>query len=129
LIFTPLLFSASATACLMLATVLSMFATTPLDTPADSALPVPRISTFPNSFLRPTIAAILEVPMSSPTMISFSITFSATKYQFMIVYYLFFYIQPDFYTSGLSFHIVPILLMAIRVYTYYQVSPAFGSDW
>ena len=54
-------------AALMDSMVCSMFATTPRCTPKDSDLPILKISTLPNWFLKPTIAAILVVPISSPT--------------------------------------------------------------
>ena len=68
---TPALFSASRTATLMLSTVFWMLLTTPRFTPSLLALPIPRISILPWSFLRPTMQAILVVPMSSPATMSF----------------------------------------------------------
>ena len=69
-IWAPTFISASSTACLIDATVRSMLATTPRDTPTDSLRPKPSNSIFPNSFLRPMKQAILVVPMSRPTTIS-----------------------------------------------------------
>ena len=43
--------------------------TTPLLTPKLLALPIPKTSSFPYSFLRPIIATILVVPISKPTAI------------------------------------------------------------
>src|SRR6476661_1701215 len=70
---TPMLIpdcsSAWRMARLIASTVLSILRTMPRETPSDTALPMPRISSFPNSFLRPTKAQIFVVPMSSPTTI------------------------------------------------------------
>src|SRR4029078_10138298 len=46
-----------------------MFNTCPCCTPLLLARPNPRISSLPNSFFLPAIAAILVVPISRPTMI------------------------------------------------------------
>ena len=67
---TPALSSASRMASLMLSTVFWMLLTTPRFTPSLLALPMPRISILPCSLRRPTMQAILVVPMSRPTMIS-----------------------------------------------------------
>src|SRR5512137_2409693 len=59
--------SASSTAFLMEATVLSMLITTPLRKPRDGLVPIPMISS-PSSETLPTMAQIFVVPISSPTM-------------------------------------------------------------
>src|ERR1035437_59057 len=64
--FAPASFMASC----ILATVLSMLITTPRLTPEDSDFPYPKISNLLYWFHRPTIAAILLVPISRPTIIS-----------------------------------------------------------
>src|SRR5215470_12415250 len=61
--------SASATARSMDCTVASMLTTTPLRMPRDAAVPTPMTS-MPSSVTSPTMAAILVVPMSRPTMSS-----------------------------------------------------------
>src|SRR3954454_15479984 len=55
--------------------VCSMLRTCPCCTPVLLARPTPRISSFPYSFFRPAMAAILVVPMSRPTIIGASLTF------------------------------------------------------
>src|SRR4029077_8072870 len=52
--------------------VSSMFRTCPCLTPLEFARPKPRISSLPYSFLRPAMAAILVVPISSPTIMGCS---------------------------------------------------------
>src|SRR5882724_6386245 len=53
--------------------VSSIFSTWPCFTPLLLARPKPSISSFPYSFLRPAIQAILVVPISSPTIIGCSL--------------------------------------------------------
>src|ERR1043165_7311173 len=48
--------------------VSSILSTCPCLTPFELALPKPMISSLPNSFFRPAIAAIFVVPISSPTI-------------------------------------------------------------
>ncbi len=74
----PAMLAASPTACLMAATVLSMWVTTPLRSPLDGAVPRPMTS-IPLSFTSPTRATILVVPISSPTISSsrFAIIFAS----------------------------------------------------
>src|ERR1035437_3758058 len=50
-----------------------MFSTIPCCTPLLLARPKPRISSLPNSFLRPAMAAIFVVPMSRPTIMGCSL--------------------------------------------------------
>src|SRR5664279_59064 len=52
--------------------VSSIFSTWPCLTPLEFARPKPSISSLPYSFLRPAMAAILVVPMSSPTIMGCS---------------------------------------------------------
>src|SRR5450432_4942813 len=52
--------------------VSSIFSTWPCFTPFELARPKPRISNLPYSFLRPAMAAILVVPISSPTIMGCS---------------------------------------------------------
>jgi len=49
-------------------TVASRLMTTPLRRPFDSAWPMPMTSSRPSSVISATIAQILWVPMSRPTM-------------------------------------------------------------
>src|SRR5437762_5899327 len=65
----PAMCSASSMECRIDATVASMLTTTTLRRPVDAWVPTPMMS-IPSSVTRPTIAAILVVPMSRPTMIS-----------------------------------------------------------
>src|SRR5581483_5837095 len=58
--------SASSTACWIERTVSSMWTTTPFFRPVEGWVPTP-ITSMPSSVTSPTIAAILVVPMSSPT--------------------------------------------------------------
>ena len=61
--------SASSTARLMDCTVFSTFTTTPRFNPSDGLLPTPVIFSWPVvSSISATIAQILVVPMSSPTI-------------------------------------------------------------
>src|SRR5689334_6282927 len=53
---------------LMALIVSSILSTCPCLTPLELALPKPMISSLPNSFFRPAIAAIFVVPISSPTI-------------------------------------------------------------
>src|SRR5687768_14590712 len=52
----------------MALTVVSMFTTTPFLRPREGWLPMPMISTPPSGLISATMAAILEVPTSSPTI-------------------------------------------------------------
>src|ERR1700712_4967748 len=52
--------------------VSSIFSTCPCFTPLEFARPKPSISSLPYSFLRPAMAAIFVVPMSSPTIMGCS---------------------------------------------------------
>src|SRR5580698_2670782 len=52
--------------------VSSILSTWPCFTPLELARPKPRISNLPYSFLRPAMAAIFVVPMSSPTIMGCS---------------------------------------------------------
>ena len=61
--------SASSTACLIAATVESMLTMTPFFNPRETCVPMPMTSS-PLSTISATMAAILVVPMSSPTMMS-----------------------------------------------------------
>ena len=63
-------FSAASTAVRMDWTVCSMLATTPRVTPMDALRPYPMTSSLPWAFFWPTMQAILVVPMSSPTTMS-----------------------------------------------------------
>src|SRR6185436_8957887 len=74
-----------SSAALMAFIVSSMFSTWPCFTPLLLARPKPRISSFPNSFLRPAITAILVVPMSRPTIMGCSL--------FMILLFLVVYLR------------------------------------
>src|SRR5687767_7039927 len=60
--------SASSSARWIACTVVSMFTTTPFLRPREGWLPMPMISKPPSGRISATIAAILEVPMSSPTI-------------------------------------------------------------
>src|SRR5690606_1949565 len=62
--------SASSIARRMDETVDSMLTTTPLRSPLLGCVPIPMMSIPPSSVSSATIAQILVVPMSSPTMIS-----------------------------------------------------------
>src|SRR5689334_9929158 len=83
-------------------TVLSMLKTIPFTTPSDSALPMPSTSSFPNSFLRPTITQILVVPMSSPTTI-FSCSMIAILFSGCCILYLGVKIFHSVQTTPLQF--------------------------
>src|SRR4051812_22002272 len=61
--------SASRMACLIEATVESMLTMTPFFKPREGWVPMPMMSR-PSGPISPTTAAILVVPMSSPTMMS-----------------------------------------------------------
>src|SRR6266478_6020836 len=61
--------SASRMACLIEATVESMLTMTPFLRPREGCVPTPMMSS-PSGPISPTTAAILVVPMSSPTMMS-----------------------------------------------------------
>jgi hypothetical protein len=61
--------SASRIACLIDATVESMLTMTPFLRPRDGCVPTPMMSR-PSGPTSPTTAAILVVPMSSPTTMS-----------------------------------------------------------
>ena len=67
LISQPAISSASCSALRIASTVLSMLITTPLRSPLDGLVPMPTISS-PSSVMLPTMAQILVVPMSRPTI-------------------------------------------------------------
>src|SRR3989304_7064207 len=69
--------SASSTAFLMDSTVLSVLATPPFRSPLEGWVPMPIIST-PSLVLSPTIAQILVVPISSPTIMLSLLAISLT---------------------------------------------------
>src|SRR5690349_17735921 len=72
----PAISSASLMACLIELTVDSMLITTPLRSPLEGCVPMPTMSIWPAGVTSPTMAQILVVPMSSPTMSS---AFCATR--------------------------------------------------
>src|SRR5688572_29878102 len=89
--------------------VSSILSTSPCLTPSELARPEPRISTLPNSFLRPAIAAIFVVPISSPTTLGccsccILILFLVVVYGVLIV-------------NGHSFHILHFLSNFIIYYS------------
>src|SRR6185312_13456151 len=63
--------------------VWSMFNTMPCCTPLLLARPKPRISSLPNSFFLPAMAAILVVPMSRPTIMGCSLFMCLLFYLFV----------------------------------------------
>src|SRR4030043_2348304 len=90
----PDLFCTSSTVVWIAVTVSSIFITTPLLTPLESALLSPRISILPFSFFLPTIATILVVPMSiAATYCSF--LFILPEYYFLLSYSAY-YLVPEF---------------------------------
>src|SRR5262245_59259898 len=66
-ISTPAVSSASSMAFLIDSTAASRLTTTPRRMPFDSASPRPMMSRSPPSVISPTMAAIFDVPTSSPT--------------------------------------------------------------
>ena len=60
--------SASSSARWIALTVVSMLTTTPFFRPREGWLPMPMISNPPSGLISATIAAIFEVPTSSPTI-------------------------------------------------------------
>jgi hypothetical protein len=66
-IWHPAISSASSTARWMDCTVDSMLTTTPRLRPREGWMPMPITSTSPDGETSPTIAAIFDVPTSSPT--------------------------------------------------------------
>ena len=69
LICVPDITSAASTACLIESTVLSMFTTMPLRSPREGLVPTPMTWASPSPRTSVTIARVLVVPMSRPTMI------------------------------------------------------------
>ena len=66
-ISTPAVSSASSIAFLIDSTAASRLTTTPRRMPCESARPMPMMSRPPSSVISPTMAAIFDVPTSSPT--------------------------------------------------------------
>src|SRR6056297_622881 len=75
----PAISSASSTARCIDSTVDSILTTTPFFRPREGWLPMPIISSPPSSISSPTIATTLEVPISSPTIVSLALRLAIVR--------------------------------------------------